>query len=97
MSCGSPDGHCSTSESEGTQADGITTVYSVTGMSCGHCEKAVGSAFSALDGVTRVKVDVITGLVTVASAGELDDTLVRDAVDDAGYDLAGRTQAPAAH
>jgi copper chaperone CopZ len=66
-------------------------------MSCGHCEKAVGSALSALDGVTHVKVDVITGLVTVASGSELDDTLVRDAVDDAGYELAGRAQAPAAH
>jgi copper chaperone CopZ len=97
MSCCSTDGHISTSETEETQSAGITTVYSVTGMTCGHCEKAVGSALSALNGVTDVKVDVATGLVTVTSDGEPDDALIRDAVDDAGYELAGRSQASATH
>jgi copper chaperone CopZ len=95
MSCCSAEGHCSTSDAENVQVSGTTTVYTVTGMTCGHCEKAVSSALSALDGVTAVKVDVATGLVTVTSDTEPDYALVRDAVDDAGYDLAGRAEAHA--
>ena len=96
MSCCSPEGNCSTSETtEVASATGATTVYSVTGMTCGHCEKAVGEAVSALDGVTGVSVDVATGLVTVVSEDEPDDALVREAVDEAGYELAGRAEAPA--
>lgn len=100
MSCCSPEGNCSNSETvsetvEAAQAAGATTVYSVTGMTCGHCEAAVSKAVSALDGVTGVKVDVATGLVTVTSEGEPDDALVREAVDEAGYELAGRAEAAA--
>ncbi|MEU5347825.1 MULTISPECIES: cation transporter [unclassified Streptomyces] len=89
MSCCSSDGHCSTDQTAGEQAGGITTVYSVTGMTCDHCEQSVSSAISALDGVTGVKVDVKTGLVTVVSDAELDDALVRETVDEAGYEVAG--------
>jgi copper chaperone CopZ len=74
-----------------------TTVYAVTGMSCGHCEKAVSTAVSAIDGVTAVQVDVAAGLVTVTSDGEPDDALIRDAVDEAGYELTGRTTRSATH
>lgn len=39
MSCCGPEGTCSTNETtESAQAPGTTTVYSVTGMTCGHCE-----------------------------------------------------------
>ncbi|MDQ0948571.1 copper chaperone CopZ [Streptomyces phaeochromogenes] len=93
MSCCSSDGHCSTDQTAGEQVGGITTVYSVTGMTCGHCEQSVSSAISALDGVTRVKVDVKTGLVTVTSDAEPDDAIVREAVDEAGYEVAGRAAA----
>jgi copper chaperone CopZ len=96
MSCCSPEGHCSTDKTTaGAQAGGITTVYAITGMTCGHCEKAVGSAVSALDGVTGVKVDVASGQVTVTSESELDDALVGEAVDEAGYELTGRAAAHA--
>ncbi|MGA5506179.1 heavy-metal-associated domain-containing protein [Streptomyces umbrinus] len=95
MSCCSSDGHCSTDQTAGEQADGGTTVYSVTGMTCGHCEQSVTSAISALDGVTGVKVDIKTGLVTVTSDAEPDDALVREVVDEAGYEVAGRAAADA--
>ncbi|MEU1312764.1 heavy-metal-associated domain-containing protein [Streptomyces cinnamoneus] len=88
-SCCTPAGTCGT----GAQADvrnGITTVYKVTGMTCGHCEGAVAQELSAVAGVTSVKAAAATGLVTVASAGPLDDEAVRAAVDEAGYELAGR-------
>ncbi|MCX4693267.1 heavy-metal-associated domain-containing protein [Streptomyces sp. NBC_01408] len=67
-----------------------TTVYRVTGMTCGHCESAVTSELSALPGVSSVKAVAATGEVTVVSAAELADEDVRAAVDEAGYELTGR-------
>lgn len=65
-------------------------VYSVSGMTCGHCESAVTKEVTAIPGVTSVTAVAQTGLVTVASAAPLDDEAVRAAVDEAGYDLVGR-------
>ncbi|GHC43793.1 heavy-metal-associated domain-containing protein [Streptomyces cinnamoneus] len=70
--------------------NGITTVYKVTGMTCSHCEGSVAQELSVIAGVTSVQAVAATGLVTVASAGPLDDEAVRAAVDEAGYELAGR-------
>lgn len=68
----------------------MAVTYSVTGMSCGHCEKAVTEEVSSLPGVTVVSVDAGTGLLTVESATPLDDEAVRAAVSEAGYELTGR-------
>ncbi|MEV4438229.1 heavy-metal-associated domain-containing protein [Streptomyces sp. NPDC049577] len=67
-----------------------TTVFKVTGMTCGHCESAVTEEVSALAGVTAVKAVAASGLVTVTATGPLDDEAVRAAVDEAGYELVGR-------
>ncbi|GAA4512400.1 heavy-metal-associated domain-containing protein [Actinoallomurus oryzae] len=66
-----------------------TTQYKVKGMTCGHCVSAVTAEVGALDGVTDVKVDLASGMVTVASTAPLDEQAVRDAVDEAGYEIAG--------
>ncbi|WEO97303.1 heavy-metal-associated domain-containing protein [Streptomyces sp. FXJ1.172] len=68
----------------------VTTVYKVTGMSCGHCEGAVSGEVSQIPGVSSVKAVASTGEVTVVSAAPLDDEAVRAAVDEAGFELAGR-------
>ncbi|MCA1220271.1 heavy-metal-associated domain-containing protein [Streptomyces sp. 8L] len=68
----------------------VTTVYQVTGMSCGHCEGAVADEISGIDGVVTVQAVADTGRVTVTSASPLDETAVRAAVDEAGYELAGQ-------
>ncbi|MQS15590.1 heavy-metal-associated domain-containing protein [Streptomyces kaniharaensis] len=68
----------------------ITTVLTVAGMSCGHCEKTVSAGLSVLPGVTEVTADASTGHVTVASAQPLDDDVVRSAVDEAGFTFVGR-------
>ncbi|MFD9407863.1 heavy-metal-associated domain-containing protein [Streptomyces sp. NPDC059989] len=65
-----------------------TTVYRVTGMTCGHCEGAVTKELAALPGVSSVKAVAATGEVTVVSAAPLADEDVRAAVDEAGYELA---------
>ncbi|MDX6762008.1 MULTISPECIES: heavy-metal-associated domain-containing protein [Streptomyces] len=67
-----------------------TTVYRVTGMTCGHCEGAVTGELAALPGVTSVKAVAASGEVTVVSDAPLADEDVRAAVDEAGYEFAGR-------
>ncbi|GAA2481386.1 heavy-metal-associated domain-containing protein [Actinocorallia cavernae] len=68
----------------------VTTVYQVTGMSCGHCEGSVSGEISQLPGVASVKAVASSGEVTVVSAAPLDDEAVRAAVDEAGFELAGK-------
>ncbi|MER7402518.1 heavy-metal-associated domain-containing protein [Streptomyces sp. NPDC000070] len=68
----------------------VTAVYKVSGMSCGHCEGAVSGEISQIPGVSSVTAVASTGEVTVVSATPLDDEAVRTAVDEAGFELAGR-------
>ncbi|MFI5881908.1 heavy-metal-associated domain-containing protein [Streptomyces sp. NPDC051554] len=68
----------------------VTTVYKVSGMSCGHCEGSVSGEISQLPGVTSLKAVASTGEVTVVSAAPLDDETVRAAVDEAGFELVGQ-------
>ncbi|MCD2465288.1 MULTISPECIES: heavy-metal-associated domain-containing protein [unclassified Streptomyces] len=91
-SCCTPDNSCSTT-TEATAvavADSTTTVYAVSGMTCGHCRTAITKSVGALDGVISVDVDITGGLVTVTTGGEPDDAAITAAVDDAGYELTGR-------
>jgi copper chaperone len=67
----------------------ITTSYTVSGMTCGHCVASVTEEVSAIEGVTGVQVDLATGEVTVSSAAPLAEADVRAAVDEAGYQLVG--------
>ncbi|MEU3662783.1 heavy-metal-associated domain-containing protein [Streptomyces sp. NPDC032940] len=85
-SCCTTDGSCHS----GAAVEGVTTVYTVTGMTCGHCEGAVSEELSALPGVTAVKAVAATGEVTVTSTAPLDEEAVRAAIDEAGYELTGR-------
>lgn len=69
-----------------------TTTYTVTGMTCGHCVGAVTRELSRLPGVTEVSIDLVPNggsTVTVSSEQPLAEDVVRAAVDDAGYALAG--------
>ncbi len=66
----------------------VTSTYTVTGMTCEHCVKAVTGELTALDGVRDVRVDLGTGAVTVTSDAPLAEDSVRAAVDEAGYELA---------
>ncbi|GLF93620.1 heavy-metal-associated domain-containing protein [Streptomyces yaizuensis] len=83
-------GHACGTGSAPEAAEGVTTVYEVSGMTCGHCEGAISAEVSALDGVSSVTAVAATGRVTVVSAAPLDEAAVRDAVDEAGYELVGQ-------
>jgi len=67
----------------------METVYVVKGMTCGHCAGSVTQELTALPGVEGVDVALETGKVTVKSEAELGLEAVREAVDEAGYELVG--------
>jgi len=64
--------------------------YAVAGMTCEHCVHAVTDEVKKLPGVIDVSIDLVpdgNSSVHIVSANVLDDAQVRDAVDDAGYEL----------
>lgn len=65
-----------------------TTIFTVTGMTCGHCVAAVTEEVSKLDHVSSVDVDLASGSVTVVSDGPIDPIQFAAAVDEAGYEVA---------
>jgi copper chaperone len=64
-----------------------TTTYAVKGMTCDHCVRAVTAELSQVAGVTGVEVDLATGKAIITSEGPVDETAVRAAVDEAGYEI----------
>ncbi|WP_295806812.1 heavy-metal-associated domain-containing protein [uncultured Corynebacterium sp.] len=64
-----------------------TKNYTVTGMTCGHCEMSVKEEIGDIAGVTEVTADHATGAVSVSGEGFTDEQ-VAAAVTEAGYELA---------
>jgi copper chaperone len=62
-----------------------TITYTVPGMSCDHCQRAVSTELGAVAGVTAVHVDLGTKVVTVTGEA-LQDAALRTAIEDAGYE-----------
>jgi copper chaperone CopZ len=63
------------------------TTFQVTGMTCGHCQRAVTEEISRIPGVQEVAVDLAAGSVTVTATQPVDRADVAHAVDEAGYTL----------
>lgn len=59
--------------------------YTVTGMSCGHCEASVREEVAKLEGVEHVEVSAASGILRIVSSSELAEDTVIAAVDEAGY------------
>ncbi len=64
-------------------------IFKVTGMTCGHCQKAVEAAIGQVDGVQSVRVDLKAGEAKVI--GSANDQSVTAAVEDAGYEATPAT------
>jgi copper chaperone len=62
-------------------------IYSVPGVSCEHCVRAVTEEVGQVAGVESVVVDLDSKRVTV-SGEAIDDGAVRAAIDEAGYEVA---------
>lgn len=81
------DGRC-----EMTTQNASTVTYTVTGMTCGHCENAVREEVGAIPGVVGVDVRASTGQlkISVEDGTTIADQAVLDAVDEAGYSAVRR-------
>jgi copper chaperone len=64
-----------------------THIYSVPGVSCEHCVKAITTEVTKLDGVRTVDVDLIAKKVTIVANDGVADSALRAAIDDAGFDI----------
>jgi len=60
----------------------------VTGMSCGGCERTVESALSKVEGVSRVDADNEAETVEVVVADDAADEDITAAIEQAGFDVA---------
>lgn len=58
-------------------------ILNVSGMSCGHCVRAITQAVCALDDAAEVQVDLAAGEVRIASRLGLEQLL--QAIRSAGY------------
>lgn len=78
-----------TSAMSGTaETEAHTVAYDVLGMSCGHCSAAVTEALSALPGVRAVEIDLAGKQALVTASAAPDIAAVRNAIEEAGYQLA---------
>jgi len=59
--------------------------YTVTGMTCSHCERAVTDEVAQIPGVENIDVHASTGRLVLTSTIPLEDSAVFAAVDEAGY------------
>lgn len=66
----------------------MQTTVSVSGMTCDHCERRVSTEVASIPGINDAQADHVTGSVTFTSDEPVDVAAVREAVEEAGYDLA---------
>jgi len=62
-------------------------IYTVAGMTCGHCKAAVEGEVGRVPGVESVDADLDTKLVVIRGEALTDEAL-RAAIDEAGYEAA---------
>ncbi len=65
----------------------VIRTYSVPTISCQHCKHAIESEVAKLADVELVEVDIASK--TVRIAGAVSDEAIRNAIDEAGYDVEG--------
>ena len=58
-------------------------------MTCEHCARAVRDEVGKIPGVVDVDVDVAAGKVRVTGSPVPGDSALREAIEEAGYRLAG--------
>lgn len=61
-------------------------VFSIEGMTCDHCERAVTQALEHVSGVERVEVNLVKGEAVVDARPETDAAQLLTAVKEEGYE-----------
>ncbi|RKM57660.1 heavy metal translocating P-type ATPase [Butyrivibrio sp. XB500-5] len=62
----------------------------VNGMMCAHCEAHVKKALEAIDGITTATASHEKNLVTIETTKDIDEALIKAAVEEAGYEYGGK-------
>ena len=64
----------------------MVTTAKINGMSCSHCVRAVFTALSGVEGISRA--DVSIGQAVIDHDGSVSHDAIREAISIAGYDVA---------
>lgn len=59
----------------------------IEGMTCGHCASSVTKELTKISGASDIQVDPIAGTASLMVSDEVDNSLIGDAVTEAGYKL----------
>lgn len=87
--CGCDECGCGLHEDDHDHDDSYPrTVYNIYGMSCSHCKSCVEKAAMVLDGVIAAEADVAQKRVVIT--GEVDDSILKKAIEEAGFEFGGR-------
>lgn len=62
-------------------------VIKVEGMMCEGCENRVQNVLSQIDGVEKVIANHKEGTVTVKANNELDKNIIKEKIEDIGYEV----------
>ncbi len=65
----------------------IEKSITIEGMTCQHCVARVEKSLKELDGVVEAKVDLASKTAKLKLWEDVNDELIRTAVDDAGYQV----------
>jgi copper chaperone CopZ len=65
----------------------MTKTMTIEGMTCGHCKARVEKTLAGVEGVLSAQVDLALKQAVVTMDQDIADSVLIDAVDDAGYDV----------
>ena len=86
----SPDENAEDMNHISREEDTMKETINVNGMMCMHCEMHVKKALEELDGVEAAAPDHTVGKVELTLSAAVDEGALKKAVEDAGYEFAGR-------
>lgn len=66
-------------------------IIEIKGMTCGHCQKHVEDALNSIQGVSA-DVDLKKNIATVKIEKDIDDGILRRAIEEAGYEVVSITE-----
>lgn len=64
-------------------------VFQVDGLECGHCANRLQSALLTINGINNAYVDEKKQTATLQFTFEVDDNVIKDAVEEQGFEYKG--------
>ena len=61
-------------------------IIEIKGMTCGHCQARVDKTLNEIDGISA-KVELKKNRATATYSKEVDDQVIKDAIEEAGYEV----------